>query len=351
MKMIERNPEKFDVLDLFSAIGQNRDLKLKDEESIRAFLESINLSLHQNSTPTMLYGRHAESMFGYVVASLGECFVVKKEDDGNVFLDIGEAKIPDYRLVMKNKQVMMVEVKNCHQRNYRDIFRLRISYINQLKRYCDANDAALKIAIYWTKMDIWTLLDPSDFVRVGPNIQITLFDAIKNNEMCTLGDVAIGAIPPLRLIIYPDKSLDRSVGKDGEVAIRISDVKVFCNEDEIVDEFERRIAVMLIMFGNWEEVNEAKMRDNQLEYFELIYKPEVAIDDQDEYDQNFDIIGFMSSIISRQYKMLTAPHGLIEKIAPPNSVGMLGFIVPEDYHGKQLPLWRLHIQPGKTRTD
>lgn len=71
MKRIARDPEKFEVIDLFDAISQKRDLKLGDEESERIFLESIKTSLGRYKTPILLHGRRVEAMFGHVAAALG----------------------------------------------------------------------------------------------------------------------------------------------------------------------------------------------------------------------------------------------------------------------------------------
>jgi hypothetical protein len=38
-----------------------------------------------------------------------------------------------------------------------------------------------------------------------------------------------------------------------------------------------------------------------------------------------------------------------DEIASPNiAPGMLGFVIPEDYKGKALPLWRLHQELGQS---
>jgi len=83
-----RDPEKFDVLDLFDAIGRNKKYVLGDEKDEAAFVDIISNALSVNKTPTMIYGRRVEAMFAYMAASLGKCALVKKEDAGMYLLAI-----------------------------------------------------------------------------------------------------------------------------------------------------------------------------------------------------------------------------------------------------------------------
>jgi len=55
MKRYKRNPEKFDVIDLFDAIGRDRKLTLNSLNSESVFLDSIRSSLAINKTETMIW--------------------------------------------------------------------------------------------------------------------------------------------------------------------------------------------------------------------------------------------------------------------------------------------------------
>lgn len=337
MKKYNRQPEKFEIFDLFSTLAPGWDLQFNDEKSVNKFCEKIAKSLRANSKPTMLYGRYAESMFGYVAASLGECVIIKKEDDGDVFTDIDEIKIPDYRIITKNKGAFLVEVKNFHKDN--NIFELNHKYLMQLQKYAEINGAELKIAVYWSKWNIWTLLSPQSFSKKENKRVITILEAIKQNEMGTiLGDVFIGTLPRLSLKIYVDHITPGLLPESEEVGFRIKDVEVYCGDQVVSDKEERRMAITLMMCGKWvEQPPKTFVSEGYLNAIEFIFTPE-------EYDesQNFALIGSMSSVVSNHYKMYTAPRGTIEKITFSDNITNLGFIIPKDYVGSQLPLWRFH---------
>ena len=117
-----------------------------------------------------------------------------------------------------------------------------------------------------------------------------------------------------------------------------------CRESIITSENEQRIALALMMFGDWEETSRAYYSDDyskKIGYVEFLYYPR-------EYkeEQGFDLVGSISTIISRQYGQLTAPDGKVERLTPDVAPGMLGFVVPESYQSEVLPLWRIHQQPN-----
>jgi hypothetical protein len=47
MKRIPRDPEIFEVISLFDAIGKKRVLQLNDEESEKTFVDSVSHSLRK----------------------------------------------------------------------------------------------------------------------------------------------------------------------------------------------------------------------------------------------------------------------------------------------------------------
>ena len=50
-----RNPEKFDVLDLFDAIGRDKKYVLGNKKDEADFVDIISKALSANRTPTMIY--------------------------------------------------------------------------------------------------------------------------------------------------------------------------------------------------------------------------------------------------------------------------------------------------------
>ena len=242
-----RDPEKFDVLDLFDAIGRNKEICLGDKKNEDEFIDIISNALSVNKTPTMLYGRHVEAMFAYMTASLGKCALVKKEDCGDVFVGDCSIKIPDYRIVLNSAsgENMLVEVKKYHKKKAFNEYSMNLNYLDGLSRYADLVKTVLRIAIYWSKWCIWTLVSPDDFERNGTNAKISLSTAIKRNEMSTLGDIMIGTTPPLTIRIYPDKKQPHNIIENKRAEFTISKVEMLCKNTPITVESEQRIAFVI----------------------------------------------------------------------------------------------------------
>lgn len=344
MRRIPRDPEKFEVIDLFDAIGQKRNLKLQDKDSERTFLESIKTSLGRHKTPIILHGRRVEAMFGYVVASLGRSAVVKKEDSGEVFLESTEVKVPDYRIVTQKGEQFLVEVKNCHKTDPSSKYSIKSTYLEGLKSYARLLNIDLKLAIYWSRWNMWVLISPSDLRCEGSACVTTFIESNKQNQMAILGDITIGTIPPLVFRLLTDPGKSRRINANDEVAFTIGRVELACAGERITEKKEQNIAFYLMLFGDW-PTNEPKalIEDGELLGIEYVAEPI-----ENNPGQGFEIVGTMSGMISRHYNELTAPSGQIERLAPTVEPGMLGISIPADYKGSQLPLWRFIQKPTKS---
>lgn len=341
-----RDPAKFDVLDLFDAIGRDKKYVLGDAKDEAAFVDVIAKALSANKTPTMIYGRRIEAMFAYMAASMGKCAIVKKEDSGDVFSNDDGIEVPDYRIVLNgvDSENMLVEVKNYNPKGAFAEYVIKQDYLDGLSRYADLVKTNLYIAIYWSKWRMWSLVLPSDFERKGKNAAISLNAAMKRNQMSVLGDVMIGTAPSLSMRIYPDKHYPHNISDNSTAIITIARVELLCKNTQIVLEGEQRIAFSLMMFGQWKEENVITTNpscQNEIDYIEFSYSPEEYND-----EQGFCIVGSLSTIISRQYGELTAPDGKVQCLTPNIAPGLLGFVVPEDYKGVSLPLWRFQLQPN-----
>src|SRR5437588_5486805 len=159
MRRIPRNPEKFEVIDLVNAVGKKSGFKIGDEEGEARILASLSESYHKTKINTgLLHGRRTEAMFGYIAASLSKCKLVKQEDSGDIYTASPTLRVPDYHLVMQDGSEFYVEVKNFHQGNPLDPFQVTPSYLESLLEYVALFDKRLKLAIYWSRWNIWTLV-------------------------------------------------------------------------------------------------------------------------------------------------------------------------------------------------
>lgn len=341
MKRIPRDPEKFEVIDLFAAIGLQQGFSLHGEGSKSKFLDRISSSLTANrDNPIILHGRRVEEMFGYVAASLGQCAAIKREDAGELYVADTRLQIPDYRLITEQGYEFLVEVKNCHKETTPYVF--KDSYIDRLKRYAALFKRELKVAFYWSRWNFWMLVSADKIPFDGRRYSISMEQAMKMNEMATIGDCMIGTTPPLVFKVHTDPSKPRVVGSDGRVKFTIGSVELYCAGNRIEDRTEKNLAFYLMLYGDWP----SKKPTAQIEEGTLIAIDFVAEPIQDTPGQGFEMIGWLSKMIARRYNYLTSSEQGIDRLSPNADPGSLGVAIPRDYKSKQLPLWIFELTPS-----
>lgn len=343
MKRIRRDPGKFEVLNLFASLGRREGLVLGDRESEAKFLDHISASLLCNkNNQALLHGLRTEDLFQYVAASLGNCLLIKQEDTGELLASTKKIQLPDYLLVLNDKTRFFVEVKNCHKKQPPCKFSFKETYLDKLLNYADVVGNELKIAIFWSAWNLWTLISPSQFERSKGNCSVTMLSAMKVNEMNRLGDFSVGTTPPLILRIFTDKNKPRSVDSDGLGKFTIGSIDFLCCEKKIANKREQQYAFYFMLYGNWQSTEPvANIEDNKLISIDYIVEPE-----QRTPHQNFELLGFISSMISRWYRALVLTSSCGEKLSIAAEPDALGINIPIGYKGKDLPLWQFHQEPN-----
>ena len=230
-----------------------------------------------------------------------------------------------------------MEVKNYHKVDPGSELCLETQYIEKIEKYSKLVSCETKIAIYWSRWKLWSLLS-LDWVKEQDG-EVSLLQSAKANEMSILGDMMVGTIPPLSIRLMTDPDKPRAVDKDGEVEFTIGDVSILCNGSHLTDSKEKKIAIFLIQFGGWPVSDPQPVIDDE----ELIYL-EMTCEPPEYADQPFQTVGWMSSMISRQYDSLTTVAGNVEKISPDVKPGNLGVSIPQTHESKNLPLWRFYQQ-------
>lgn len=329
---INRNIEKYEIYELFNLIAEEHNFRNLNEDYINLFIDIVKESLNKTTNPIFMHGKQTEKMFSYIVSCMPECVLIKQEDAGSLFSN-DKVKIPDYKVLLKNNRQILIEVKNHHTKNNLKQFKIKTSELQELNNYARLVQIELKIAIYWSNIQTWTLIDTEKFINNGNNSYIDFITAIENNEMSILGDYWLATIPPLELKMY----IQEKEILPNHINGSISKVELFANNKLIKDEHEKNIAFNLMLFGSWE--------DNL--YIETINNSRCivsTINPIQKSNEQFDMIGAMSSIISRKFNFITSNNQesipLFRKIKSEN---LFIDIDIENYKGKVLHLWRFHL--------
>ena len=284
-------------------------------------------------------------MFEAMLVSLGNYSLLKPEDVGRIHPD-EHFCVPDFRVVLKDGTQWLIEVKNVYIENRALVQQERQlmtrAYREKLEAYAAATGGELKLAVFWPRWAIWTLVSPELLVDENGELTLDMQTALKASELGKLGDRSIGTRPPLRLRLIADPEKTSAVAADGTVNLTIGDVKLFCGENEILDPVERNIAWALMLYGQWEENDhEVELVGKTLKSIEFQWEPEERIND------GFEMIGILSSMFAKYYAEMTVDKNEVVQVNAPLRPGWFEPLISRDYEKKDLPLRIFILQPNR----
>lgn len=335
-------------LDLFAAFaryGRERKTSLHDASALEEFSSHVKAEVAEAlSNPIIVHGQRVQNMFEAMVVAFGGFRLLKVEDGGRYHPETN-FEIPDFRLVLNDGQSLLVEVKNCYCDDpFKQVLRFKHDYIERMISYAAVAGGELRLAIYWARWGLWTLVAPTDLRTEGNYLTISMTDAMRVSEMARLGDVSIGLKAPLRFRMIADRSQARFV-ENGQANISISDVKLFCGENEIVHPDDKHLVWMLMQFGDWTTGPPTAIMDGDLvDALESEWKPEQPTD-----DQGFDFIGTASRVFSRYFALRTVGDGKVRQTEIEPVPDWLAPILSDRPHREELPIWKFYLQPNRTQ--
>ncbi len=334
----------FDLLNAFAAFGREQNLRLNDSHARERFGDHVAKALDQAlNDPALLHGQRTQNMFEALVVSLGQFKLLKVEDAGRVHPS-DRYRAPDFRVILDDDREWLIEVKNAYEAEPTKQRRRLMSaaYLQTLQNYAAAMNCPLKIAVYWARWGLWTLISPEKFAGQSGGVTVDMMQAVPQNEMAALGDMTVGTRPPLRLRLLTDPTKPRRVDENGQVAFTIGEAKLYCGEDEITLPIEKNIAWILIQFGDWEEDGpDAVLDGNVLEALEFKWTPR----ERPNEGQDFESIGTLSTMFSRHYATATLAAGDVIQTEADLVPGWFAPLTSKTYRGRALPLWKFILQP------
>lgn len=346
MKRIPRDPLRFDVFDLFARQAAKQQVSIKTAEAACGFVEMIRASVEASlDNDAMVFGQRTQAMFEALVVSLGAVRLIKREDTADIYAD-EDLEVPDFRVILADNRQLLVEVKNVFRRDPTDPCELTETYVVALRRYGQIMGCEVKVAIFWAVWNFWTLVGLEAFVNQGTRFVLSFPDALKRTEMALLGDKAIGTQFPLRVRFETDPRKSRALDAHGRAEFTIGGVRLFCADQEIMDPIEQNIAWYCMLYGKWsEDPPEAIMSDGPIEAIEFRFRPE------EDNDQGFEIVGWLSAMYSAFYRQATLGEGGVGQVRLEPTPRTLGRLVPDGYVGKALPLWIMVLAPQRRKEE
>ncbi len=343
MSLYNAGRKPFDLLSELAKFGREHKISMNDSHIVSKFTTFVSDELSTAlSDPALLHGQRTESMFEALLISLGGYSLLNKEDSGRAYPEEG-LQPPDFRVVLPDGTQWLIEVKNVYiedpSRQERHL--MSRAYLEKLERYASLTGGHLKLAVYWARWRIWTLVSPERLVDEKGNLTLDMQTGIAENELGRLGDRTIGTRPPLRLRLETDPAKPRTVDADGTVNFTVSNVRVYSDQDEILDPVEREIAWIFMLYGDWQESEEplALLEGDILTGIEFQWEPELR------QNKGFEIIGTLSRMFCRYYAERTLENQEIAQLQAPLRPGWFAPLTASDYQKKALPLWLFTMKP------
>lgn len=338
-------PKAFDLIDQLGRFAAERGLPLGTPLARDAFAEHVHDAVEAGlSDQLLLHGQRVEAMFEALLVSLGQFRLLTREDGGNVFPE-GEFIAPDFRVVLADGRHWLVEVKNVYEE---DPFAQRRALMNpryhaKLRDYAAATGAVLKLAIYWARWSVWTLVSPDRLMEPDGSLVLDMQAAVMVDELGALGDKLIGTRTPLKLRLVADPDRTSPIGPDGRATVVFGASELWSEDRLIRDDVEKDIAWTLIQHGEWVEQEAVPIiQDNRLMAMEFSWAPR---EDQDD-GKGFEFIGRLSRVFARHFAAHTLSEAGIVQLRAPLKPNWFAPLHDADRRSEALPLWRITVQPN-----
>lgn len=335
------DPKRFGLLPALDQYLRQLGLDLSDEKGLEPFIQHIadTANKHQKNA-ALIHGLRVQTMFGYFAAALGGCKIITEEDSGDFFVEPGNLRRPDFRILLNSGRELLVEVKNFNPVEPMKPYVLDADYAHQLRDYAAAFGKPLLIAIYWRPWGLWTLNTLNCFDFDGVEYSLLLTKALKNDQNLLLGDRLIGITKPLTLRLYTDPSHTRKIDKDGHCEFKIEKAMLTAGGRDITDATEQKLAWFFFLYGSWTNLEQpAHVADGQLLWWDM--KP---TREDPNPEQKFIMVGRLSEMICRQFNSVTTEDGKVTRLAPERDPSRFGIKIPANYKSDALGIWQFQMK-------
>ena len=341
-KFDRRTTKAFDLLTSVAAFARERGVALNDPTLVAQFIADAEPRLKEAlSDPVLIHGSRTERLFEATILSLGKPRLLKGEDVGRLHAT-KTCRAPDFRVVLDDGEQWLIEVKNVHREDpVKQKTRMSAAYLTTLQSYADVVGTPLKLAIFWSRWSIWTVISPDRFRGPTGELRVTMRQAMLANESNRLGEVIIMTKPPLRLVFGAAADMPRSPSAEELTNFMIGPAKFFSGDIELTNVTDSKLAEVLFLYGEWPAAGPfAVMSGGEIVGVEFVAEP------NEPSDQEFDGIGWASRIFSRFYAMQTVDGNQVIQLNGEAAPEWFAPLAAWDFKNSKLPLWLGHVKPS-----
>lgn len=240
------------IRDVAASVGD-----LGDPRKRARFLGEIEAALDQSlADQRRLHGRWTQDLFRAVLISLDGIAMIKDEDSGEFYFEQdAPLALPDFRVVTRGGEQLLVEVKNVGRRFDPKPQRLRVSTVRAQQSYAQLTGARLLYAHYWARTNLWSLVDSKVLRPDGEHLVLDPSTAMRANELGTLGDRVFITDATLTLSLASAALNPESpdgpdpLFADLPLPFALGATEFMCNGKPLASPDERRVAAFLFLYG------------------------------------------------------------------------------------------------------
>jgi hypothetical protein len=356
LKRAREPSASIETLNLYSLI---RDVaasmdELRDPQGRARFMREVEAALDQSvANERRLHGRWAQDLFRAMLISLDGITMIKDEDGGEFYIEQdAPLALPDFRVVTRSGEHLLIEVKNVGQRGRPRPQKLRAATVQAQLRYAKLTGARLLYAHYWATTNHWSLIDPQALRPQGNHLILEQGTAMIANELGSLGDRVIVTDSTLTLSLSSAEI--SAVPVDGPdplfadlpLPFELGGTKFLCNGMPIVRPDERRVGAFLLWYGGGAatlalEVDE----DDRPVRLNITWSSPAG-------SKSPTVGSFLSSMFTNRYIMQTKQADGTVALMRHHPDPELTRLLPADYTqltGWVTPLWVGHQFPSHNR--
>lgn len=319
----------------YARFAHRNNLVINEQGTSERFLDEITSRLNTAITDkNLVYGLRTEHMFEAMIRSLAQFRVFKHEDNGVVY-GTGKLRVPDFRIVLKDGRQWLIEVKNVNCAKVdKQVTTMTANYVASLQRYADAVGVPLMFAHYWSKMNMWTVVEANQFLTQNGGIKIDFCEAMRFSYMVELGDTMISLPGPLVIRAYGQRNQDPMKGNHSP--------SIWRDDTQLTDPRDIQHALILMLFGTWNLTGPIVKQLN-----EGIREIEFSVAAQEESDNGFDCIGFASALFCNFYRHSTSENGAVTNLIAKPMPEWFEPLQDWDFSTSQLELRLFKIMPSQ----
>jgi hypothetical protein len=276
--------------------------------------------------------------------------MIKDEDSGEFYIEQdAPLALPDFRVVTRGGEQLLIEVKNVGGRFHPRPQKLRAATVRAQQNYAQLTGARLLYAHYWAGNNHWSLVDSQVLWPDGEHLVLDQSTAMRANELGLLGDRVIVTDATLTLSLSSAAlTSDLPGGADPLFAdlplpFELGAAEFMCNGKLLVSTDERRVAAFLFLYGGGAGAIELEVdeQDTPLRLNMTWSSPAGPASP--------NVGSFLSSMFSSRYIAQTKrADGTVDRMryrADPE----LARLIPTNYTeipGRVMPLWVGHQFPS-----